>query len=97
MLTNDMTVKVTNRSNSLVGYRLPEMHITRRFGKNETKQLTVGEVRALVSERGGRALIKNNLVIDNPELVNEIIYNVQPEYYYTEADVVELLLHGSVD
>ena len=83
MLTNDTIVKVTNRSNSLVGYKLPEMHITRRFGKNETKQLTVQEVRALAAERGGRALIKNNLVIDNAELVNEIIYNVQPEYYYT--------------
>lgn len=97
MLANDMIVKVTNRSNSLVGYKLPELHITRRFTKNETKHLTVQEIRALASEKGGRALIENNLIIDNQELVNEIIYNVQPEYYYTEKDVVELLLNGSND
>ena len=97
MLTNDMLVKVTNRSNSLVGYKLPEFHIKRRFSKNETKQLTVQEIRALNSEKGGHALIKNHLIIDNEELVNELIFNIQPEYYYTEKDVIELLLNGSAD
>ena len=97
MLTNNTIVGVTNRSDSLVGYVLPEMHIKRRFAKNETKQLTVEEVRALAAARGGLALIKENLIINNEELANEIIYNIQPEYYYTDKEVVELLLNGTED
>ena len=97
MLTNDTIVKVTNRSNSQVGYSIPEMHITRYFAKNETKQLTVQEIRALSQENGGRALLKHHLVLDNEALANELIYGIEPEYFYTEKDIVELLEHGSLE
>lgn len=97
MLTNETIVKVTNRGNSIVGYMIPELHIRRRFAPNETKQLTVNEMRALHAEKGGASIIRNHLIIDNEELVNELIYNVQPEYFYSEQDVVELLVNGSVD
>lgn len=97
MLTNETIVKVTNRGNSIVGYMIPELHIRRRFAPNETKQLTVNEMRALHAEKGGASIIRNHLIIDNEELVNELIYNVQPEYFYSEQDVIELLVNGSVD
>lgn len=97
MLTQDTLVKVTNRSDSLVGYRLPEKHIVRRFGRNESKLLTVEEIRALNSEKGGKALIKHHLIIENEELLNELLFRVEPEYYYSEKDVKELLLSGSLD
>ena len=97
MLTNETIVKVTNRGNSIVGYVIPELHIRRRFAPNESKQLTANEMRALYAEKGGASIIKNHLIIDNEELVNELIYNVQPEYFYSEQDVVELLVHGSTD
>lgn len=97
MLTNETIVKVTNRGNSIVGYMIPELHIRRRFAPNETKQLTVNEMRALHAEKGGASIIRNHLIIDNEELVNELIYNVQPEYFYSEQDVVELLVNGSID
>ena len=97
MMTNDKMVKVTNRSNSLVGYHIPELHVKRRFAPNETKTLAVDEIYALHAQKGGKALIKNHLVLDDQDLVNELIYNVQPEYYYTAAEVQALLLHGSND
>lgn len=96
-MTNNKMVKVTNRSNSLVGYQIPEMHIKRRFAPNETKTLSTDEIYALYARKGGKALIKNHLVLDDDALVNELIYNVQPEYYYTSAEVKTLLLHGSND
>ena len=97
MLDNETIVKVKNRGHSIVGYMIPELHIKRRFSPSESKQLTVGEMRALYAERGGAAIIRNHLVIDNEELVNELIYNVQPEYFYSEEDVVNLLLNGTED
>lgn len=90
-------VKVTNRSNSLVGYQIPEMHITRRFGVNETKTISVEELYALYARKGGKSLIKNHLVIDDENIVNELIYNVQPEYYYTATEVKALLATGTED
>lgn len=95
MVNKDTLVKVTNRSNSIVGYTLPEMHITRRFRAGETKELPAGELRALSWTKGGKVILEDHLVMDNPDLVNEIIYNVQPEYFYTKDDVKELLLRGS--
>lgn len=97
MLNNDTIVKVTNRSNSIVGYIVPELGVRRRFSVGETKDLTAKEIRALAYCNGGKAIITNHLIIQNEELVNEIIYNVQPEYYYTVEDVKALLLMGTED
>lgn len=97
MLTNDTMVAVTNRGKSIVGYVIAELHIKRRFAPNEKKQISAGELRALYAERGGAAIIRNHLLIENEELVNELIYNVQPEYFYSEQDIVELLTTGSLD
>lgn len=97
MVNKDTLVKVTNRSNSIVGYTLPEMHITRRFRAGESKELPAGELRALAWIKGGRVILEDHLVMDNEDLVNELVYNVQPEYFYTKDDVKELLLKGSND
>ena len=97
MVNKDTLVKVTNRSNSIVGYSLPEMHITRRFRAGESKELLAGELRALAWTKGGRVILEDHLVMDNEDLVNELVYNVQPEYFYTKDDVKELLLMGSED
>lgn len=97
MLNKDTLVKVTNRSNSIVGYSIPELQVHRRFSVGETKELSVGELRSLSWTNGGKSIIANHLVINNEELVNELIYNVQPEYYYTADDVKDLLLYGTED
>ena len=42
-------------------------------------------------------MLKNYLLIQNETAVKELLNEVQPEYYYTEADVKDLLLNGSLD
>lgn len=96
-IANDVIVNVTNRDNSMVGYWIPEMNVKRTFSAGEDKDLSAGELRALAWTKGGRAVIKNHLIIDNVDLVAELLGNVEPEYFYTEADIVNLLLHGTDD
>lgn len=96
-IANDVVVNVTNRDNSMVGYWIPEMNIKRTFNAGEDKDLTASELRALAWTKGGRAVIKNHLIIDNAELVTELLGNVEPEYFYTEEDIVNLLLYGTED
>ena len=97
MLNNDTMVTLTNRGQWKVVYTVPEMHLKREFNERESKQVTAAEVRALAAKSGGKALIKNHLIISNTELVNELFYDIQPEYFYTEVEVEDLLLKGTED
>lgn len=96
-MNNEKMVKVTNRSGSRVVYKIPELNLVRRFVKGETKTLPYSELQALTNLDGGTAILTNFLRIEDDAVVNELIYNVQPEYYYTDAEVKTLLLHGSND
>ena len=97
-INNDkVIVSVTNRDNSLVGYWIPELNLKRTFNANETKKLDAEELRALAWTKGGRAVIKNHLIIDSKELIAELLGEVEPEYFYTDKDIENLLLHGSED
>lgn len=94
---NATIVNVTNRDNSIVGYWIPELNIRRKFSAGEDKDLPASELRALAWTNGGRAVIKNHLIIDNEDLIKELLGEVEPEYFYTEKDIVNLLLYGSED
>lgn len=98
MLDKTTIVKVTNRDNGNVGYVIPDLgNLRRSFQPNETKELTVEEIRKLSYIRGGNYILKNCLLIDNQELIDELFSSVEPEYYYTEEDVKKLLLEGTLD
>lgn len=97
ILDDKKKIKVTNRDNGHVGYRIPDMNITRDFSANETKQITIGELRKLAYLSGGPTLIRDYLIIEDADVVDAILGKVEPEYYYTEEDVKKLLLTGSVD
>lgn len=98
MINDKEMVQVTNRDGWTAGYQIPEMNVTRRFTQGETKMISAMELRRLSWLPGGRALIRDHLIVKNEELVNELLSNnVEPEYYYTTEDVRELLLNGSED
>ena len=97
MLDKNTIVKVTNRSDGSVSYNIPDLNLIRRFAYQEAKDITVDELRKLSYIPGGQYLLKNSLIIDNPELVAELLGEVEPEYNYTEADIRNLLLYGSLD
>lgn len=96
MLDKNTLVKITNRYDGMASYEITDLGINRLFMAGETKEVTAEEVRKLSYSIGGIALLKDFLVIDNPELVEEILGAVEPEYYYTESDVKNLLEKGTL-
>ena len=98
MIDEKKIVRVTNRDNGHVGYKIPDMNnLVRDFSANETKNITVEELKKLAYISGGPTLIRDYLIIDDEEVVKEVLGEVEPEYYYTEEDVKNLLLNGSLD
>ncbi|MBQ0142051.1 MAG: hypothetical protein KBT06_04505 [Prevotellaceae bacterium] len=99
MAIGDKTlIPVKNRDNGTVGYTVPELGIRREFSHNETKQIEMQELRKLSWLPGGNQLLSQYLTVENKEALLELLnQEVEPEYFYTEKEVTELLLHGSDD
>jgi len=92
-------MKVTNRSSATTIYRIPEDHIKRKFAPGETKfDITEDEIRKLAYSKGGLAILKDNLLIDDKEIIAKYISNsVEPEYWFTEKEIKDLMLYGELD
>ena len=97
MLDKNTVIKVTNRDSGSVGYSIPEMGITRLFQRGEVKELTMEELRKLSYLPGGQMLLNECLVVHNQEALEELNPDYEPEYFYTETEVSELLLRGSLE
>lgn len=96
-MNNDKKVRVRNRSNSIVIYRVPDLGVRREFAPGETKILPAAELVALAQKSGGLSILRNELYIDDVETVNETTMHVEPEYYLDDEGVKNLLKDGSVD
>ena len=98
MLNNETIIKVKSRTNGKVGYRIPEMNgLKRSFAKGEVKEITFEELKKLSYLPGGMVLIKEYLIINDPDALTELGIRVEPEYYYTEKEVRNLLEKGTLD
>ena len=98
MIDNNTIIKVTNRDNGHVGYTIPDLNnLTRTFTANETKEIPMIELRKLSYIPGGKMILRDYLVLDNKDAIEELLNRVEPEYFYTEEDVKKLLTIGSLD
>lgn len=98
MLDKNTIIKVTNRDNGTVGYTIPDLgNLHRTFQSGETKEVSMDELRRLSYIPGGHQILENYLVIENEEAVQELLNQVEPEYYYSKEDIENLLLKGSLD
>ena len=97
MISKNTILKVTNRNNGSTGYTVADLGIHRHFSPNESKDITMDELRKLSYVPGGRYIIENCLIIHNEEAVREILTDVEPEYFYTETEIKQLLQQGSLD
>ena len=89
MIAKDKEIQVTNRDRGSVGYEIPDLgNLNRQFQAGETKTLTFEELEKLSWIPGGDYLLKNCLMIDN---------HVEPEYYYTEKELIKLMTTGSLN
>lgn len=98
MLEDKTIITVINRNNGSTGYSIPEMNgLKRKFAPGETKKITMDELRKLSYQPGGDYMLKNYLIMFNEEAVTELIGEVEPEYYYTNEDIKNLLIKGTLD
>ena len=90
-------VRVRNRSNSMVVYRVPDMGVRREFAPGETKMIPAEELIALSQKTGGIEILRNDLFIEDIPTVQETAIPVEPEYFLDDKGVIDLLKNGSVD
>lgn len=98
-MNKDTIIKVLNRDNGFVVYSIPEMNgLKRVFQKGEIKQVTFEELQKLSYIPGGMELLQDCLVIlDNKKAIQELLGEVEPEYSYTEEDIIKLMKEGSLE
>ncbi len=98
MIDEKKMIKVQNRDFGSVGYTIPDLNnLHRTFQPNEIKVISYDELFKLSQVPGGEYIISNFLIIYDQEAIKELLGIIQPEYFYTEADVKKLMLTGSVD
>ena len=98
MIEKDRRVEVTNRDNGIVGYDIPDLgNLHRSYMPRETKVVTFEELEKLSYIEGGDYLLRNCLVIKDKEVIQELCPNVEPEYFYTQEDIIKLMETGSLD
>lgn len=95
-ITSTNFVEVTNRNNGTTGYTLSS-GLHRDFNVNETKKIDIEELRELTTVPGGEYLLRNYFIIKDKTALDYLNLDPEPEYFYTEAEIKELLLNGSLD
>lgn len=95
-MAEDKMVRVRNRNSGGTGYFL-ENGGQRRFEHNEEKMIPLSELRQLSYTVGGEYILKNCLVIDDKSALDALNLDVEPEYFYDEATVKDILLNGTYD
>lgn len=96
-VTNERNiVEVTNRNNGFTGYTLDD-GTTRIFNLNETKKIDLEELRALSMAVGGDYILRNYLIINDKTALEYLDLNPEPEYFYTETEIEDLLMNKDPD
>lgn len=99
-MDKNKVLSVTNRSSMKVIYTIPNLNVRRTFAPGQTLSITYGELEQLTFQPGGNHIITDYLYIKDPEAAGTKVTpnpKVDPEYYYTEEDVIELLLNTKND
>lgn len=81
MLKPTDEIKLTNRGNSIVIYKVSDTKVRREFLPRETKIVPYSEIIAVSQQPGGRELLYNYLYFDNKAALEESL-NVKPEIEY---------------
>jgi hypothetical protein len=94
-MEKDTLVSVANRTNGNVGYGIPNTNIQRSFAPRQSRDIPFDELEQLIFTPGGEELLKNYLVVRDKDALSLLLPQVEPEYFYSEEDVINLLTKGS--
>ena len=93
-IKDDDLISVRNRINGETWYQL-DNGVVRTFARGETKKVPYKELVELSYSVGGRSLLEENLVIENKDALDLLNMAVEPEYFYTEEKIREILFDAS--
>ncbi len=89
-------MKVTNRSDGIVTYKLDELNTRRVFNINETKEIDEKEMEALYQKDGGNYMIRHYLMVQDEAWVAKH-FEAPMEYYWGVAEITACVKNDSVD
>lgn len=96
-ITNEKNiVEVRNRNNGFTTYTI-DGGITRTFNINEIKKIDLEELRELAMAPGGDYILRNYLLINDKTALDYLDLHPEPEYFYTETEIKDLLLNKDPD
>lgn len=90
-------VTISNRSAGVVSYRIPEDNVYRVLQPGEPREVTIDELQKLSYQPGGGTLLADYILIHDPAVVESTGVHVEPEYFMTDKEVIELIQNGSID
>ena len=90
-------VVVRNRNNGSTGYTLPDSNVRRFFAAGESKKIPLAELRSLQYAPGGAYMLENLLIVENQEALDILNMKVEPEYFYTESKIRDMLFNSEMD
>ena len=90
-------MKIRNRSASVVVYRVPDLHVRRRFAPGEIKDVPAEELKQLAYTTGGREILTHYLQVSQDDLPQIGIGEQEQEYFYSDEDIQRIMTIGSVD
>jgi len=89
-------MQVTNRSDGIVTYSIPELNVHRTFARNETKDITVKELNQLYQINGGAEILRHFLLVHDREWVNKT-WDPPLEYFWGEKEIIKCLQEDSIE
>ena len=90
-------VVVRNRNNGSTGYTLPDSNVRRFFSAGESKKIPFAELRSLQYAPGGAYMLENLLIVEDKSALEALNMTVEPEYFYTESKIKDMLLNAEMD
>ena len=96
-MENKKIVEVRNRDSGYVGYSIRDLGIWRNFAPGEVKRIPLEELESLQYAPGGEYTLKHLLMINDKDALSVLNITTEPEYFYTETEVKELLTKGTLD
>lgn len=93
MLKDTDLISVKNRNNGSTGYTL-DNNFHREFSYREEKKVPFEELKRLSYAPGGAYILANYLIVENTEALDILNMQTQPEYFYTEENIKDLLLRN---
>ena len=94
---SEKIVEVRNRDSGNVGYTIKDLGIWRNFAPGEIKKIPLEELKALQYAPGGEFTLKHLLMIKDKDALSVLNIETEPEYFYTETEIRELLTKGTLD